>query len=300
MKHLLYLTFIFLTLLAGSCGGNGTSSAPTVAVSIEPQRYLLEQIVGDKFNIVTMLPPDANPENYEPTLGMLEKLNDSKLYFAIGNMPFEGQLLKRSGVGKNGKTKIMTAAQLQNITDTHTHNGEPHRHDSTTDPHIWTSPANCIAIARQMLEAVAAADPDNEPLYRARFNTLAQSIDSLSRAISTRLQPCHSDIVMVEHPSLSYFTRDFGLKQLYFGAENKEATPNRLRAIIDSAQSQEHAVTMVCEGAYNAERTRAIARQAGAESIEINTLSHDFLRQLDDLSIKLANTHHVHSQSTQR
>lgn len=302
MKHLYHLVITFLLLLtACGCdsGRRNGSTLPTLAVSIEPQRYLLERIAGDKFNIVTMLPPDADPENYEPTLGLLKKLNNSKIYFAVGNMPFEEQLLARSRMAENGNTEIVTAAALQDITSTHDH-PDSHEHHAATDPHVWTSPANSLAIARQMLEAVVRIDPGNEAVYRQRFNSLAQSIDSLNEAIANRLTPCEGDMMIVEHPSLSYFARDYGLKQLYFGAENKEITPNRLRSVIDSATTHSHAVTMVCEAAYNADRTRSIARQAGAPTVEINTLSHDFLSQLDELSIKLANSHHAHDQSTVR
>lgn len=298
MKHLYYISVLLLFLLSawGCNSGSGSSTRPTIAVSIEPQRYLLERIAGDKFDIATMLPPDADPENYEPTLGLLKQLNSAKIYFAVGNMPFEQQLLTRSGLADSGDGRVVTASQLQNISDTHGHDSD--HHHSASDPHVWTSPANCLAMARQMLDAVVKADPANESFYRERFASLQQSLDSLNEVISNRLLPCKGDMVIVEHPSLSYFARDYGLNQLYFGAENKEITPNHLRSVIDSASTHSHAVTMVCEAAYNADRTRSIARQAGAPTVEINTLSHNFLSQLDELSVKLANSHHAHDQSS--
>ena len=68
----------------------------------------------------------------------------------------------------------------------------------------------------------------------------------------------------------------------------------QLRNVIDSARSMPHAVTMVSEAAYNSDRTQAIARQAGARSVELNTLGRNFLQQLDTLSIQLARSHNAH------
>lgn len=298
MKSLFHIIALILFLSSCSSGTQHSSSRPTVAVSIEPQRYLLQRIVGDSMRIVTMLPPDADPENYEPSIKLLRELNDSRIYFAVGNMPFEDQLLARSGVDKNGTTKLISAASLQNISGTHGHEHEDHpAHHDAADPHIWTSPANCLVMARQMLEAVTQLDPDNSGYYTARFNLLKQELDSLNTLFAARLAPCAGDMIIVEHPSLSYFARDYGISQLYFGAENKEITPTRLRNVIDSARSVQHAVTMVSEAAYNAARTQAIAQQAGASSVEINTLGNDFLQQLSKLSIQLADSHNAHSQS---
>lgn len=298
MKSLFHISLLALLLAACSPHARHDSHRPTVAVSIEPQHYLLQRIVGDSIRIVTMLPPDADPENYEPSIRLLKELNDSRLYFSVGNMPFEEQLLSRSGIRDNGSVKVLSAASLQNITDTHAHEHENHSpHHDGADPHIWTSPANCLIMAQQMLSAVTQLDPDKAAYYTARFNLLKHELDSLNSLFASRLAPCAGDMIIVEHPSLSYFARDYGISQLYFGAENKEITPTRLRAVIDSARSLRRAVTMVSEATYNAARTRAIARQAGATSIEINTLGSDFLQQLSKLSIQLADSHNAHSQS---
>lgn len=290
MKHLSRIFLLLLILSACSTNKRPQSSPLTVAVSIEPQNYLLQRIVGDSIRIVTMLPPDADPENYEPSIKLLKELNNSRLYFTIGNMPFERQLLSRSGIGHNGSTEIISASALQNISGTHSHDSHSH----LSDPHIWTSPANCLVMAQQMLDAVTKIDPDNAGYYRARFSRLKQQLDSLNHSIAARLAPCAGDMIIVAHPSLSYFARDYGINQLYFGAENKEITPVQLRNVIDSARSMQHAVTMVSEAAYNADRTQAIARQAGARSVEINTLGRNFLQQLDTLSIQLARSHNAH------
>ena len=297
MKILSFISLLFFVLVSCSPVRNGDSTRPTVAVSIAPQQYLLERIVGDSMNIITLLPPDADPENYEPTIKTLRELSGCAVYFAVGNMPFEQVMLRRSGVENNGKTEIISAIGLQDITNTHCHDSEHHHHNDAADPHVWTSVRNCAVMARQMMEAVVKIDSANAEYYHNRYELLKQELDSLQGVFASRLGSCAGDMIIVEHPSLSYFARDYGINQLYFGAENKEVTPNRLRSVIDSARTHRQAVTMVSEANYNADRTRSIANQSNAECAEINTLSLDFLQQLDKLSIVLAKSHNAYSQS---
>ncbi len=39
----------------------------TVAVSVLPQKYFVERIIGDSINIIVVVPPGANPATYEPS-----------------------------------------------------------------------------------------------------------------------------------------------------------------------------------------------------------------------------------------
>ncbi len=67
----------------------------TLTVSIEPQRWLLEQIVGDHFDVRALLGKGANPESYDPTFNDLASLESSRAYLTIGNLAFEDALTEK-------------------------------------------------------------------------------------------------------------------------------------------------------------------------------------------------------------
>ena len=46
---------VMLSTLTLSCHRTPAYQEPVLAVSIQPQRYLLEQIVGDRYQVVCML-----------------------------------------------------------------------------------------------------------------------------------------------------------------------------------------------------------------------------------------------------
>ena len=74
---------LMMTLVC--CGEkNGADDKPILTVSIPPQKYLLEQIVGEKFVVNSLLSPGTNPENYDPSMNHLIGMQKSKaLLFCI-------------------------------------------------------------------------------------------------------------------------------------------------------------------------------------------------------------------------
>ena len=49
MKKLYF--FLLATVLLMSCSGKGDATKPIITVSIEPQRYFVEKIAGDRFKV---------------------------------------------------------------------------------------------------------------------------------------------------------------------------------------------------------------------------------------------------------
>ena len=57
-----------MAAVVGSCTKKAAEDGrPILAVSLEPQRYMLEQIVGDNFRIVALMPNGDNPETFDPS-----------------------------------------------------------------------------------------------------------------------------------------------------------------------------------------------------------------------------------------
>lgn len=290
---------LFITITVSACTllscnkSISPDSKPIIAVSIEPQHYLLDNIVGDSIDIATMLPPNADPENFEPPISTLKQLSNAKAYIAIGNMPFETQLISRSGIASNPSVLTLSFDSLQTITGTH---GEGHNHRHVYDPHIWTSLHNCKIMAEQMLSAAIKVDPKNKQYYTSRYNALINRLDSIDSALSLKLAPSRGDIILVQHPSLSYYARDYRLTQIHLGAEHKEITPTQMANAIKTATANGTAATFVSEGDYDSERMQAIAHQAGAKIVTANTIGYDFIDQLTALSNEIAKNHASHDR----
>ena len=62
---------------------------PIVTVSIEPQKYLLEQITGDRVEVRTLIANGANPETFDPSVNHIMNLTKSIGFLRMGNIGFE-------------------------------------------------------------------------------------------------------------------------------------------------------------------------------------------------------------------
>ncbi|WP_269582176.1 zinc ABC transporter substrate-binding protein [Roseibium sp. Sym1] len=77
------------------------------------------------------------------------------------------------------------------------------------DPHIWLNPDNGIAIAAQMAETLAAADPDNAGTYRENAEAFRNRIEALERDIEDSLQAVKDGKFIVFHDAYHHFEHHF-------------------------------------------------------------------------------------------
>lgn len=288
-QHILPLISGLLLLLgyASSC-----SSAPTeskiVTVSIDPQKYLLEQITGDRVEVRCLLSGSANPETYDPTVTHLMNLRKSLGYLRMGNIGFEAALLDKIRQANPELPIYNTSAGVELITGTHSHSHDGVTH-SEADPHTWSSVKNAKIIVKNMLDAMIEIDPDNKAYYLKNYNRYAAHLDSLDNAITAKLAPVTGSAFMVWHPSLSYFARDYGLEQIVVGnAEHKDISANQLKKTIDHAR--EHgADVFFTQKDFDSRQVNAVNDEIGAWEVSINPMAYDWESEITSIANALTN-----------
>jgi len=92
MKKKYLFSFFFVALFLGC--RTETKEEKMLSVTIEPQRYFLENIVGESYKINTIVPAGVSPETYEPTPAMMMKLGKSAIFFKVGFLGFENAFLR--------------------------------------------------------------------------------------------------------------------------------------------------------------------------------------------------------------
>ena len=65
-----------------------------ISVTIEPQRYFVEKIAGDLFQVYCVTPAGQSPETYDPTPQQMVQISRSQAYFRIGEIGFEQAWMK--------------------------------------------------------------------------------------------------------------------------------------------------------------------------------------------------------------
>lgn len=259
-----------------SCADKSRDGRPTVTVSFAPQEWIVRQIAGDDFAVNTLVKPGTDPETYDPTVGDLSVTARSKVWLAMGTQGFEEAIAENAKSSFPDLKRVDVSAGIDKIRGTH--GGDE------TDPHLWSSPRNMRAIAAATLRELSALRPERKQAYEEAARKLDRQLVALDDSIGRIIGNGGNRTFAIQHPSLSYFARDYGLTQMAFETEGKETTPRQMRERIDKVR-EAHPAVMFFETEHNPEQSRQIASQIGVRTVEISLNTNDWSAEM----MKIAN-----------
>ena len=280
MKKLLYiLTLVFLC----ACGNTTQKSdKPTITVTLEPLRYFAEAIAGEHYDVVSMVPKGSSPESYDPTPQQLVALSRSEAYLRIGYIGFEQAWMKKLEANAPDM-KVFDTSQGVDLIRGEGHWHGDHFHEGGVEPHIWNSTRNAIIIAENVYGALCELDATHQEDYKNRLDVLKETIRRTDENVRTFLENADSTF-LIYHPALSYFARDYGLKQISIEEGGKEPSPAYLKHLIELCR-QEKAHVIFVQQEFDQRNAQLIADELGIEVVTINPLSYDW----DEEMIRVAN-----------
>ena len=116
---------VMLLLLTLSCKQNNEKNEKAViTVSILPQKFLVEQIAGDNYDVEVLIPPGASPVTYEPLPRQLIQIKKSDIYFQVGHLVFEHSWTNKIKNINPGMAVINLSDNLDLIAGDHDHGNE--------------------------------------------------------------------------------------------------------------------------------------------------------------------------------
>lgn len=274
---------IFSLLIAGflsACSPQPASQEKTLYVSILPIRSLVKEIVGEDFRIEVLVPPGASPETFEPTPRQFIGLNEAQLVFNVGLLEFETALLDKI----EDRTKIVDLSRgIVRIEGSCAHagrNGSDHAHG--VDPHVWTSPRALQRMAENAYEAIHARWPDSAK-YTANHARLQEELRQLNLRTAEKIARSGIRYFIIYHPALTYYARDYGLRQEAVEADGKEPSAKRLTALIRQAR-KDGIGRILYQNQFPVSVVETIARDIGAECTEIDPLREDAIANIDSIT----------------
>ena len=266
---------VAVVLLMAACG-NKDSGKPTLMVSIPPQKYLLDRIVGDRWAVECMLEKATSAESYDPEMSQMVKLERCRAYFTVGNLGFERLVADKAG------TVVDASKGIATISDGHSHHSS-----EEADPHVWMSVANMRVMAKNMAEALIDIDNDNKDYYQANYKKLDTELAAFGNSLHKRLKESAGQTFVVWHPALSYLARDYGLRQISVEYEGKEAPIGFIADKIAEAQRR-HARVFFIQKGTDSRQASAVCSRIGLRQVEINPLSYEWKREMEHIANELA------------
>lgn len=291
------IVFIFLTIISFL-----HASKPELSVSILPQKYFLEKIVKDKYEINVMVKPGASPHTYEPKSSQMKSLVASKVYFYTG-VSFEQVWLDKfkqsakdtlfvdstDGIEKMEMAKHEHHDENEKVANTKNDNHEEHDH-SGLDPHVWLDP-NLVKIqAKNIYETMVKVDSVNADFYKTNYEEFLKEIDALDENIKTILEPYKEKAFMVFHPSWGYFAKRYNLEEISIEIEGKEPKPAELVELMDEAKK--HNIKIIFSSPQFSQKSAlAISKNIQATVISIDPLAQNWSENLLNSAKQIANSY---------
>lgn len=278
----LICAFLFALLAVSTA----SAAKLTVAVSLQPYSSVVHEIGGEQVDVVTMLPPGADPHTYEPKPASLKEFAKATVYFSDGSGMDAAWLPRFKGVNKDiNVISLSKGIAWMEEDEHHHHGGQEHgvhdaaaeHDDDELDPHLWTSPVQMVLIAKNVLEALVQLDAANAELYRARAKNLMDRLTKLNeelvKVVST--MPANGRTFIVFHPAYGYFARDYGMKQLTVEVNGKEPKPLDIMNLIKTGKSNNVHIVFV-QPQFSKRAAATIAKELNAKIVVTDPLAYDY------------------------
>lgn len=282
----MYAVLVLLGALYAGCTQTPRDDGESIFVSILPQRYFVQQIVGDTYDVHVMVRPGHSPATYEVLPRQMVQLSDAVVYFRVG-VPFEDSWMEKIAEA-NPDMKIVdtrTGISLRTLdtfretvskdaADTQENGAAEHEHGAA-DPHIWLSPEAVKIQAETICETMCTLDPDNTTMYRENLARFHADLDKIQQRIHRAVRDMSQRKFMVFHPSFGYFADEFGLTQIPVEVEGKEPSPAQMRRMIDYARRENISVIFV-QKQFSTHAAEAIADEIGGAVVAVDPLAENY------------------------
>ena len=278
-KFKIFVVFVLICSIIG-CKDSETLVENRAVVSIAPLKPLVEEILGDDFEVTVLVPQGASPETFEPTPKQLREVESARFIFGTGLLEFEQELLHRIA---HQKQVVNLSQGVELIAGTcshghHNHSGCSHGHVHGVDPHIWCSPKALAKMAENAHKAIATEMPDSTK-YNERYSTLSLKIAELDSEVANICQQSQHKVFFIYHPALTYLARDYGLTQVAIEHEGKEPSVKHLARLIEQSRT-EGVKHIFYQSEFPASSVETICKDTNTNAVEINPLEEDIFSNI--------------------
>lgn len=221
---------------------------------------IVKQVGGDHVNVKSLVPPNGDPHEFEPSPDDAKSLKEADITFISGE-GLEGWFEKLvTASGYQGKPIVVSHGIK---TRTMEEDGK-----TITDPHVWNSPVNVKVWVANIEKALIAADPADAADFKANAKAYSKNLDALNTYAKSVLETVPKDRrkILTSHDAFGYFGREYGvtfLSPIGLSTET-EASAAAVAKLIDQIKA-EKVKTYFFENSNDSRLVTQIANATGAQ-----------------------------------
>jgi zinc transport system substrate-binding protein len=208
-----------------------------VVTTIHPFKEILQKVVGDRMEVIQLLPAGASPHTYELRPSEIRQIEQARAVF-YGAPNLDGWITRMQRGNLISLVDMIPDSLVLHITSSFHFHGENDR--SSIDPHFWTDPLVVKAILPAICDTLSALDPAGKNIYLKNMKTFELELENLAQQIMSDLQAQKGTSVFLSHPFFQYYLKRFGFKTAGIIEINPgtEPTPRELKYFIDLSRKE--------------------------------------------------------------
>ena len=275
------LSVIVISFLLFSCSSNSSkekgSGKKAITVSILPEKTFVEKIAGDDFDINVLIPPGVTPEAGNLLPSQLKDIANSVIWFRMGHIGFEYSWKDKIEEANPNMKVVDLSEGLDLISEKEERGGQIQ--ETGVDPHIWLSPGLVKQMAEKIMNELSLYNPEKSAEYKVNYMKFVKEIDQLNIDIKNQLKDYKGREIILFHPSLSYYARDYGLIQQSLEPGGKEPTPQHMAEVVEIAKAKNIKVIYI-QSEFDREHARVFAEEINGKVVPVSPLDPNWEENL--------------------
>ncbi|WP_185957496.1 metal ABC transporter solute-binding protein, Zn/Mn family [Saccharicrinis carchari] len=283
-KKIAAVLFGIAAIAIGSCKPQPSGST-SISVSIQPQKYLVQQLLGEDVAVNVLIPKGSSPATYAPSPVQMKELGESEVYLRIGHIGFEQAWTERIAEINPDLKIVDTSIGISYINGEDYVHGD-HVHKGGIDPHVWTSPKSMLTVLANTRQALLSIFPEKREEILKRSTAIEQKVKTLDNEFKTKCESLTNKSFYIFHPAYTYLARDYGLEQISIEHKGNEPSAQWLRKLIDKAREQNIKAIFIQEE-FDKRNAEILAAELNIPTVQVNPLSVDWENEMRQTLLKL-------------
>lgn len=288
----LAITVFFLLSACGSADVDEKSDKIKIVTTAFPQYDLVRQIVGDKAELIMLLPAGGEVHTYDPSVKDIMNVADCDVFVYNGG---ESDMWVQSVIESSENEEMIRFAFMENcrLVNEELVEGMQHEHgqeehisdDANYDEHVWTSPVKLSEIAAALVAELKKADPENADFYGQNGKRYVDELQMLDEKFKeVRENAVRSTLVFGDRFPFAYFAKEYDLD--YYAAfpgcaSNTEASAATLAFLTDKVKQEGINVVFTIEFS-DGKIADAVCNAAGARKRQFHSCHNVTKEQLEN------------------
>ncbi len=287
MRSLQMISACIIGLGLGLCASAVAAPRMIAIASIFPVADVAQQIGGERWKVLTLLPAGASSHTYEPTPEQVRQFAQAGIFFRIGlGLEFWLEKLVR-GAANPALVDVDLSEGIETLPapspdlpptlpksvrrraapeQHHLPTEKPHDHQHPgPDVHYWLDPIRMQQVVSRLEQEFSKLDPEEAKLYAERAQGVRLHLEQLHAEITQRTAGLPRRRFIALHAAWTYFAPRYNLVQaaVVEPFPGREPSPRYLAGLAQLMR-REQVQAVVIEPQLSATAAQALARETKA------------------------------------